>query len=544
MIIHSMTATFGKLDHQTLTLESGLNIIDAPNEWGKSTWCAFIMAMLYGMDTRERSTKTALADKERYAPWSGVPMSGRMELEWQGRDITIERWTKGRIPMGEFRAYETQSGLPVAELTAANCGQRLVGVERSVFSRSGFIRGAQMPVEMNEELRGRLNALVTTADESREAEALGEKLKELKNRCRYNRSGLIPQACSRMETLEKQLGEYEALSTQVQSLEAQCRALEEQKQHQPDTDALEQAIRGEETARLRCQELERKCACLPDRETEINEVPQKNKKRTLLICAALCLAAALGLLAVSWVASCALAAVALGFLIGGILAKPQQVVKQEVSHYWEELAEARQALTLARQRLELVRGLEAPKVDMEALRRLHMRIGQCQGQMSAIGEPEVLRRELEQVRQRIQKLERTERALSLALSTLEQARAELQRRFAPGISRRAQELFARLTDGRYDRLTLGQELAALTGAEGEDTLHGVLWRSEGTADQLYLSLRLAVAQELTPNAPLVLDDALIRFDDRRLKLALGLLEELGEKKQVILFSCRQISDCV
>ena len=132
MIILSMTATFGKLEHQTLRLESGLNIIDAPNEWGKSTWCAFLMVMLYGLDTRERTTKTTLAEKERYAPWSGSPMSGRLELLWRGRHITIERCSKGRTPMGEFRAYETDSGLPVPELTAANCGQTLLGVERSV----------------------------------------------------------------------------------------------------------------------------------------------------------------------------------------------------------------------------------------------------------------------------------------------------------------------------------------------------------------------------------------------------------------------------
>ena len=40
MQILSMTATFGKLQNDTLTLNPGLNIIEAPNEWGKSTCCA------------------------------------------------------------------------------------------------------------------------------------------------------------------------------------------------------------------------------------------------------------------------------------------------------------------------------------------------------------------------------------------------------------------------------------------------------------------------------------------------------------------------
>jgi uncharacterized protein YhaN len=57
-------------------------------------------------------------------------------------------------------------------------------------------------------------------------------------------------------------------------------------------------------------------------------------------------------------------------------------------------------------------------------------------------------------------------------------------------------------------------------------------------DQLYLALRLAVAGELTPDAPLVLDDALVRFDDRRLAEALDVLTEEAETKQVILFTCQ------
>ena len=155
MKIYKMTATFGKLEHETLTLEPGLNIITAPNEWGKSTWCAFLIAMLFGLDTRAKTTKTALADKDRYQPWSGSPMSGRIDLNWKGRDITIERTTRRRVPLGEFKAYETASGLPVEELTAANCGSVLLGVEQTVFRRAGFIRFSDLPVTQDEALRRR-----------------------------------------------------------------------------------------------------------------------------------------------------------------------------------------------------------------------------------------------------------------------------------------------------------------------------------------------------------------------------------------------------
>jgi uncharacterized protein YhaN len=170
--------------------------------------------------------------------------------------------------------------------------------------------------------------------------------------------------------------------------------------------------------------------------------------------------------------------------------------------------------------------------------QLQLQLGNTQGQMDALGREEDLQRQLEAVNGRLERLNETYDALELAQKTLQEASATLQRRFAPRISRRAQELFGKLTVNRYDRLTLGQDLSLSIGAQGEDTLHGSLWRSDGTVDQLYFALRLAVAEELTPNAPLILDDALVRFDDNRLKAAMEILKESSETKQVILFTCQ------
>ena len=77
------------------------------------------------------------------------------------------------------------------------------------------------------------------------------------------------------------------------------------------------------------------------------------------------------------------------------------------------------------------------------------------------------------------------------------------------------------------------------GTGDEETLHDALWRSDGTIDQLYLALRLAVAEELTPDSPLILDDALVRFDDTRMQAALAILEDMAKARQVILFTCQQ-----
>ena len=171
-------------------------------------------------------------------------------------------------------------------------------------------------------------------------------------------------------------------------------------------------------------------------------------------------------------------------------------------------------------------------------RQLHQKLGQYQGRTEALGDPEKLSRELDRLDERIRELENIYSAAVLAQRTLEAARQELQRRFAPRISRRAKELFAAMTGGRYRQLRWDEDFALSTAAETEDTLRGSLWRSDGTVDQLYLALRLAVAEEVIPEAPLVLDDAFVRFDDDRLKETLKLLKRSGESRQVILFTCQ------
>ncbi|MFR3289243.1 MAG: ATP-binding protein [Lachnospiraceae bacterium] len=157
MIIRSMTADFGRLEGETLELEPGLNVIARPNESGKSTWCAFIRAMLYGIDTSERVKGGFLPDKLRYAPWSGAPMSGTMELEYAGREITLTRWTKSASsPMREFRAVYSGTAEPVPGLTGASAGEALIGAGREIFRRSAFIGRGEAAVTGSAELERRI----------------------------------------------------------------------------------------------------------------------------------------------------------------------------------------------------------------------------------------------------------------------------------------------------------------------------------------------------------------------------------------------------
>ena len=218
-----MRASFGKL-HGELTLSEGFNCLCLPNEAGKSTWSAFLTAMLYGIDTSERAgaANQGLPAKERYRPWDGSAMEGAVELLWNGRRITIERSTKGRVPMGVFRAYETDSGADVPELTADGCGRVLCGVERSVFERTAFIRQLGLAVTGDAALEQRLNALVSTGEEGAKSfSELEKELRGLKNQL-TGRAGRIPKLTAQEQALGKTLAELHAMQDEALRLSAQC----------------------------------------------------------------------------------------------------------------------------------------------------------------------------------------------------------------------------------------------------------------------------------------------------------------------------------
>ena len=165
MIVRKMTASFGVLQNRTLELSPGLNIIEAPNEYGKTTWCAFLRAMLYGIDTAQRGRAGKKPDKVLYAPWSGSPMAGTMEITFGGKDITLSRSTRiPSAPMRVFSAVYSRSGQPVLNLTGENAGETLTGASLPVFERTAFIGPAGLGVQQGAELEKKIASLVTAGE--------------------------------------------------------------------------------------------------------------------------------------------------------------------------------------------------------------------------------------------------------------------------------------------------------------------------------------------------------------------------------------------
>lgn len=653
-------ATYGKLNQAQLSLQSGLNVICAPNEGGKSTWSRFLLTMFYGLNTRQRGE---LADKNRFQPWNGSPMQGRLQLAVGEDVLTLSRRTqRADSPMGVFSCTYAGTDTPARGLDALRCGETLLGVPQSVYQRCAFISSGSMAIDADADLERRINALISTGEEKISFSQAETRLKRQLHQRKYNRSGAIPLLESEIASLSSAQAEVQDLAERETSLRQQLRQVQEEQvtlraaqqqeaqqriaekqrllQSLPDSAALQSineqlgAVRSmgeqvqqardaaaaqEQTIQVQLQELSRNPLhpmTKPELEAQLQiQPPAPPQVAQLLISLALGLCGGgflwyeIGQSQLLWLcAACAVTALAAGNFLRLLIQRirRQQVRRRELQRQeelrkladsylpmLEKLEEQRsllqqrqQAVADSEQRLratladlltvvqkwdtgvhtptdvrrfvqqmtqrreeltEEIRQAQAdalhaqtPDADGSAA-RLQQQIAQVQGQLAALGGAEDAPQRIARKQEQLHRLQGEYDSLALALDVLRSANTTLQNRFSPELGRRAAEIFADMTGSPWSHILLDREFRLSAEAGSDPTRRSVQLLSSGTADQLYLAVRLAICEMVLPveqNAPLILDDALLTFDDERLHKTLDYLVRLGEQRQILLFSCQ------
>lgn len=172
--------------------------------------------------------------------------------------------------------------------------------------------------------------------------------------------------------------------------------------------------------------------------------------------------------------------------------------------------------------------------------------GEMTGRLKSIAEdrrPAEKRLELGLVESRLSAAADRWRVLAVTHKVLESIRKHYEQHRQPEALKQASSYLHRLTKGRYSRVwtPLGEQVLYIDDAKGRPLPVEVL--SRGTREQLFLSLRLALAESYArrgANLPLVLDDLLVNFDVDRAKAAARVLRDFAnEGHQVLVFTCHE-----
>ncbi|MGE0606885.1 MAG: AAA family ATPase [Pirellulales bacterium] len=200
---------------------------------------------------------------------------------------------------------------------------------------------------------------------------------------------------------------------------------------------------------------------------------------------------------------------------------------QTVESHWEESSS----------RLQAVEG------RLRTLQARRNELGHSLAGMAADRRPAACQLELNAVEERLRAAKEKWQVLAAAQQVLQSVRGDYERDRQPETLREATGYLERLTLGRYTRIwtPLDEDALYVDNADGERL--GVEALSRGTREQVFLSLRLALARAYARRGatlPLVLDDVMVNFDDERAKATAGLLVEYAELgQQTFVFTCHE-----
>lgn len=110
----------------------------------------------------------------------------------------------------------------------------------------------------------------------------------------------------------------------------------------------------------------------------------------------------------------------------------------------------------------------------------------------------------------------------------------------PKMLQRAEEYLAFLTDGQYVRIIPKEEGSGFLIQRKDGLLFEANELSQATTEQIYVSLRLALAVTVYKKRPwpIIIDDSFVNFDRKRTKKVLELLHGLHEH-QILFFTCHE-----
>lgn len=216
--------SFGKLQNFVLELQSGLNVLNAPNESGKSTLAAFLRFAFYGF-TDGRKKELSENDKKLYTPWDSAKSEGAVTVLRGEKRYRVFRSVSGNKETCTVTELATGKQLPDGEIP----GVFLFGVSEEVFGRTLFFKQLTLPAGKDGVMAEQLQNIAVSADEQVSSRRAAERLTKAKNELKGRAgSGLIPKSEQEAVRLENALAEAKRERAEIDELRAGQKKLEDQ----------------------------------------------------------------------------------------------------------------------------------------------------------------------------------------------------------------------------------------------------------------------------------------------------------------------------
>ena len=523
---------FGQFHDKDITLAPGMNIICGANEAGKTTTKDFIVGMLYGME--DPSDTTGFAGYEKRKPINGEAYAGSMEVKTEQGEFLVER--NFLRTQKSLAVKDLDTGREVTPQNPDTLVGTLIQTDKSTYMNTLCV--GQMELATDRAIADKLNDYIVNMASTRAGDVdavhaideLRQKKQEFSNKELEEKE----QELTAKLQLDRDFdAEIEAVREEYKQVEAsKGKKKEEKLQFTPIKKPFVEEEEPEE-AETEPEEEEP----LTGRDKDLKMLQQMGNRSILdnafviLFIGLLIIALFVG---IAYVIPINIPQLKMGIMGFGILLVVITMI---------QVFSRRARLYRLLEEMEIEQGFEDAKAeaavsrtedDAEWTQKLAALRSKEENIIEQRKEQETYLVEINKLKEQIAANNVENAALDLAIRTIQDLSEEIYDSFGSVLNEQVSALVRRITNDKYTEVRIDDQLKVMV--KSGNSYISMDYLSTGTIEQIYLALRLSIANVLiAEDLPIIIDDIFVTYDYQRLYDTLSCLNEYLNR-QIILFT--------
>ena len=582
--------SFGTLRNKEINLSDKINIIHGKNESGKSTLLAYIKTAFYGI-SRNKNGKE-ISDYDKYKPWSGEEFSGKIKYTLDsGEQFEIFRdFNKKNPKIYNAKLEDVTNQFNIDKKEGSQFFFEQVGIDENIFTST--IMAEQQEVKLSEQRQNILIQKIANIAGTGNSNMSYNKAKDRLNKKQLDEVGtertqgkpinILKNKIKNIEQILGKLNLYKENKSIIEQnrikLKNKIREQEQRKELIKQISELNEKIIIEtEKANYKRNIKEEKESKIQELINEKNKLIQENKnnktnnKLFIIIFFVLIslLIANIVIIKNKFITYTTLILVGAEIVIYylakaqkekrkkevlknntdlintkiELLEKEKEVIEEEIKTEENELKAEKEHIK-NKYNIELY-DIENSKNDLEQITneinegkiKLNTLEIEEKGISSQLEELITLQEEHENLSEQLKEIEQKNYEINLAKEFLEKAYEKMKTNITPKFTENLSQTIKNITNDKYSKVNINNENGLIIEMQNGEYVSAEKL-SIGTIDQLYLSLRMSMVEEISKEKmPIILDEAFAYYDDERLENILKYLIERFNNHQLIIFTC-------
>ncbi len=582
--------SFGTLENKEINLDKNVNIIYGKNESGKSTLLTYIKTAFYGISKNKNGKQ--ISDFDKYKPWSGEEFSGKIKyiLDDGSKYEIFRDFNKKNAKIYNDNLEDITKQFNMDKKEGSQFFLEQVGLDENMFTST--IMSGQQEVKLNEQQQNVLVQKIANIAGTGDSNLSYNKAKEKLNKKQLEEVGTertqgkpINILKSKIKYISEMLEKLNLYKQEKITIEQKKKDLENKIQGQEQRRELIKKISElSEKIRIESEKVNYKNKIKEEKQDEIENLKRekeeitnisRNKKNKnewyWIINAIMIVLMAISIIALKnkyityiilTVLTCTLV---LEYIIKinkikrnkdlqknkidllntkiDFLQKQKNDIEQDIKREKYNLEKEKEEIK-NKYNIELY-DIENSKNDLE---EITSRINEEKIKLNTLEVEEKsivnkledlikLEEEFATIHEQLKEIEQKNYEINLAKDFLEKAYEKMKKNITPKFTFNLSENIKNITNGKYTNINVNDENGLIVEIQNGEYIPAERL-SIGTIDQLYLSLRISMIEEISKEKmPIILDEAFAYFDDERLENILKYLTQKYKQHQLIIFTC-------